>query len=783
MRAFFVFTFAVVALVVAGYAPVRSQDKLDPAAINKKRTIELLEKATDEYRVFFKKPETTFEFWAAIKFEMDLGKFDLAALHLKLLLEKDAKQVDADLVKLEDAEGISAFLRLERVKQWSDHPPFQEEAVKNVDTLIKRVTKAVETHLSDPVRIKKYINHLDARTPEERAYAYAQLARSRERAVPYIVEGLRTNYGKSLFPRLRETLLRFSPDTVPVYLEVFKAANDKDYRDLELRLTMLDIIKKRDDKRVVPYLWHMSASKKYPEAVRKKAKEVLASLLRMDQSDLPPARETLTEMAERYYQHKVPFSADKSVKVWEWNGEALALQPIELTPYRAEEEFGLRYAREALDLDPSYQPAQVVLLSMMLERTYKPKLQQVVSEQMPPKMQQLLTTIDTDLLMRVLERAMEDRQVAVALPLIQVLGERSELRAARAGSGDPRGLVRALYYPDRRVQYAGMQAMLRMPKSVVPAVASSRIVELCRRFVNSEQKGKALVVQTPPGLEQPTRQIVGDIGLEPVLADKSKKAVNEGRSSADYDLVILHRGMPEKDFPFVYAQLKKDADLSGLPMIVIADKGRENAIKKFTARDNVVVVPEDRFKSGDELKAYVEEAFKKAKAVQLTQAERKLFATNSMDALWRMAKGEIAGYDVMPALDVIKTQVRSPEYGMAALEILGRLPGRDLQALLARIVADPNEDLKQMRLPAVFEMNRHMQRYGVLIDKNQIADLRDANRAAAEGTPLRKELNVTLSMLNRSNAPRTGAELLKFRPDPPAAPKEKEKEKEKVDKQ
>src|SRR5262249_38500376 len=145
------------------------------------------------------------------------------------------------------------------------------------------------TYLSDPVRIQKFIKQLDAGTEEERAFAYVQLARSRERAVPQLIEALRVNYGKSLFPKLRETLIRMGPETVPVYLEAFKAVNDKDFRDVELRLTLLDIVQQRDDTRVIPYLYHMYASKKYPDAVRARAKEVLASLLRVRPSEVPSA--------------------------------------------------------------------------------------------------------------------------------------------------------------------------------------------------------------------------------------------------------------------------------------------------------------------------------------------------------------------------------------------------------------------------------------------------------------------------------------------------------------
>src|ERR1051325_960131 len=303
-----VIVFGVIGLYVAAQLPARAQDDKDKDdAVAKKKTQELLDKAAEEYRVFFKKPETAIEVWAASKCEMDLGKFDLAGLHLKLLLEKEPKKdIDKDLVKLERAEGMSAVLRLQRGRPelWSDHKPFREEAVKNVDELIKRVTAAVRDHLSDPDRIKKYISRLDALTDEERRYAANQIADSQEYAVPFLIEAMRTNYGKPLYTRVREMMTLIGRETVPRYVEVLKAANDKDYRDEELRLTLLDIIKKRDDSRdlVVPYLWHMSASKKYPPAVRAKAKETLASLLRIPITEVPPARESLVYLAERYYQ-------------------------------------------------------------------------------------------------------------------------------------------------------------------------------------------------------------------------------------------------------------------------------------------------------------------------------------------------------------------------------------------------------------------------------------------------------------------------------------------------
>ena len=73
----------------SSFSVARAQDEEKPADDkDKEATRKLLAKAADEYRSYFKRPEKTVEFWAAIKFEMEVGKFDLAALHLKLLLEK-----------------------------------------------------------------------------------------------------------------------------------------------------------------------------------------------------------------------------------------------------------------------------------------------------------------------------------------------------------------------------------------------------------------------------------------------------------------------------------------------------------------------------------------------------------------------------------------------------------------------------------------------------------------------------------------------------------------------
>jgi hypothetical protein len=765
----------------SGLAQDEKPEEVKNKEAEKKATQLLLQRAEEEYRIFFRKPETVPQFWAAMKLEVSLGKFDLAALHLKLLLQKEpAEDTDKELLKIEEAEGLSSFLKLQTIRKWSGIPSFQEEADKNVKTLIDRVTAALEKYLSDPERINKFIKKLDAGTVEERAYAFVQIKRSRERAVPYLVETLRTGVGTPLHGRVVEAMLKLDPEIVPPLLETLKAANLKDAEDLDLRMTILDIVKRRADKRALPYLWHLSSAARYPDQIKRKARDVLAYFLETEPSRLPPAKVALTEMAEKYYQHKVRFFPGRPVRLWPWNGQQLSVKPVELTPSQAEEFFGLRYAREALDLDPKHQPAQIVLLSLMLERTLGPDLDQVLLRPTPPKLQQLLATVDAELLTLVLERALNERNYPIIVATIQALGERGESRAAKlAASGTPRGVIRALHYPDRRVQFAAVKAMLRMPSAPVP-VASARMVDILRRNLIAGAEPKALVAFFPTDKAQEVRQAVKQVGLEPVLVKSGKEIFERLARTSDYDAVFLGTGMNLEELPFLMANLRADVDQGQLPVLIFASKEKREALAKLAERyRNVKVYPEVLLAMADELKNSVDNQIKEASGTKLTAAERKAFAQAALDIFWRMAKGEIQGYDLRPAQDAVVEAQRNPDMTLEALEILGRLPGQEPQARLAAVVLNLGQG--KQRVPAAIELNRHIQKYGVMLDKAQTTGLKAAFKNADEEPALRAQLALLIGSM-RPSAQATGVRLFEFRPDAPAPPpekKEKEKEKEK----
>lgn len=745
---------------------VHAQDKED---VNQRATQILLDKAEEEYRTYFKRPETTFELWAAIKFELDVGKFDLAGLHLKRLLRNEKvkpEQVEEDLFRIEGAEGMNSFLRLLRVERWSDHPPFQKETEAAVKEFFDRVGSVVDRKLSDPERIYKFIAQLDAPTPEERNYAFVQLNRSRERAVPYLIEKLQETQGQPLHHRIIEAMVNLDAETAPAYLEVLKAQNDRDARDQELRLTLLRILRSRGDTRATPYLWHLSASKSYPPQIREAALDMLAEFLKVDKKVLPPAKLALVEMSEDYFRHKVAFPS--RIRFWKWDGVKISAEPVELKPADAEELFGLRYAREALDLDPAYIPAQIAFLKMALERTVLEDFQTAILKPLPPATQRLLATVDADLLLRVLDRAYEENNVPLILGGIRILGDRGELRAAKPSAfGHPQGVVRGLYYPDRRVQFQAVNSLLKMPSDQSPA-AASRTVEVLDRLSTAGEAPAALVVGASADKLGAEMDAVRNAGFAPIAAKTIQDALVKARSLGQVDAIILNYGANASEIPYAIAQLRADIDLGHTPVIVAApDDLVTQATRAVGSTRTVKVLAESLLPAADELKKQINDVASRVGVAPLSADERKAIAARSLDILNQMARNQIPGYDVRPTVDNVSLALRSVDYAPIALEILGRVPGTVPQIRLAEFVLDPSRDA--LRVAAARELNRHAQHNGVLLPKKSLDHIRELYRDPATDVALRTELAHLIGGLPTTSS-RDGRLLMEFRPDPPAAP-------------
>ena len=581
------------ALILALYLPASAQQPPDKEPPKKEEPAKNeKEKTPEDYPYFFNKPETIPEFWTALNYELSVGRPEIAANMLQGML--DLKPTKEQLLEIAEKEGMSAFLRLRLVQRWSPDLAKDRRAKQNVGELISQATTARKEYLTDPIRIGLFLKNLTG-SPEEQSYAQRQLYEAGDAVIPLLVDRLRQATGENRLALLA-VLPRLKPETVPPLLATL------DSNDPNLKADVIEAIRKRADKRMVPYLWYLAGGPNQTELVRKAAVGALAYLLELDPDRLPIPKAALTREAERYYRHQVVFLDAKldpkktDVAIWRWDpeGQKIVLGwpsvPM-VSPSRAEEYYCHRYASQALEIDPTYEPAQVVLLSMLLDKTtdqvgLDTPLSRAKSDQ-AAKVNRLLTTVNPDLVADVLDHAISEKRLNVVLAAVRALGDLADVRATRPTVHGRPALVRALEYPERRVQMAAAESLLRIPGGPVSGTPV-RILEILRGAIASQAQpqpgAKVLIGYFNDSLAKAVAHAVQIGGYEPVIVHSGREALRRLADANDIDVLVLDSELPDPLLSSWLAQLRTDPRMRGLPLILAVSGERDETVQKLSKR-------------------------------------------------------------------------------------------------------------------------------------------------------------------------------------------------------
>jgi CheY-like chemotaxis protein len=560
----------------------------------------------DDYRRFYKTPETSLEFWVALQVELDKGSYELAGRWLRGLV--DRKPSEKELTEIADRDGSIAVLRLRNVRNWTNDPnaldvtlpqaqkrlaeaKAAKEGVREAEALVRSVTvntttlqaantliEGVQAALRKRAGDAKYIRELIARlqaTPEERTFALRELYKLGSPAVPFLLESIDQSTDLEERVQVRQALERMgSAALAPLVaaLEGYKPAT---------RAEVLDLLRKKhalSANVIAPFLVYPSANPKEDAVVRKKARDLYSDFTETPLDRVPSAKVLLTREAERYASHQVTFADPKAVTIWRWDEKAGVVMPgwtgaATLSQSQAEEYYGLRFARQALNLDPDYLPAQIVFLSLALDKiSEKNGLARPLSAA-APELNDQLNKASTELLIEVLDRALREERHGVALPILRVLGARAELRAKRPLTKGEPALVRALYSKEPRVRLAAAQALLAIPGTPPPTTAK-RILEILGHTLTPKavfhEGRKILVAITDPEWRNKAKLSVRELNLQPVEASNGRDAMRLLRAGADIEAVLLDSTLPTPGLAHLLAQLRADADLARLPILVAA---------------------------------------------------------------------------------------------------------------------------------------------------------------------------------------------------------------------
>ena len=696
---------------------------------------------------FYKKPETVAEFWRVMKHEIELGQFQLADEYLKGFLAKNP--TDQDLLKIHEQEGTSAFLRLLLIP----------EMAKDAKPLVERVGRVVQKHLTDPARLEKLIRELTsaANDPREAAFATEQLRRAGPAAVPPLLAALTATAERPAeHAAILGVIEKLDQRTTPPLAAALELKNPI------LRAELIDIFRKRADFAAVPFLWYYSAAPDEPTLVRSKALQTIAALLGKHPEALPRAKDALTAEAEKYYQHLIPLAEPGGKPtIWRMEGNKLTSQAVPIS--QAEEFYGLLFAGEALRLDPAYEPAQVAFLSMALDKAVeRAGIDQPLAKSGPVK--EVLTSVNPDLVAAVLRKAIDDKRLPVILAATRALGELADVKAAQPNGAEAPVLLRALNYPDRRVQAAAAEALLRLPRTVSP-IAGGRVVEVLRRLASLEG-AKVLVVDRNNDRARAVAKALQGAGFESVLASTGKGAMQRLTHGADLDAIVVDADVADPQLNYLLPQFAADIDAARLPIVVTAAPARVDDIqRRFAHIKNLVVIPEttDAGALKSTLTRQIEGAFVKP----LSESERKDCAALAMEWLGRIARGEVPGYDAHPAESAILNGLKSKDLANLAIPAVASLPNPEAQHYLARFVLD-DTNVPALRAAAAVALTRSIQRLGLQLGRDEIAAIQALYESASDAK-LKSNVAVVLGAC-RPNAKQSGQRLQQYHPSYTAAP-------------
>ncbi|MBX3399988.1 MAG: hypothetical protein KF873_14700 [Gemmataceae bacterium] len=521
-------------------------------------------------------PKKPADVYRAARDYLQVGSLELAAGTLKDFV--DLKPTEQDYLDLESKYGANVFQNLRNVPRWLPDAKKDEDFKKTVvEAIIDASLKANARLTRDPVRLQKFARNL-GESKEERDFAIAELNRGGAAAVAPILENLRINNSPEYRAGALTAVERLSADTVPGF--VVAAENLPDelkvglIRSLARRTDVLALLGKADTN-FAPYLWYLASSDQ-AGSLRDVAAETLRTLSG-DRSDRQTVDGELVKYATPMFERKGLFAGFDTVKnrvaLWTWDAAGANIKAVEVTKSQAEEAYGLKYLKWAIERRPDSRPAQDLFLALATERAVE-RIGFGDLAKDATGVAQLLAAAPAESLKDLLESAIAENRTALAYGITQALGNRSEKSAAVSTKGRTAPLVKALNYADPRVQLAAAAALLNMPP--VEHGANARIVEVLSRAAGAEAgatsdtKGKALVVDPVAGRGDRVASLVRGLGFEAEVFGTGRDLFKRINRSADFDLILIDRHVVDPELSDVLAGLKANANAGRRPVLVVA---------------------------------------------------------------------------------------------------------------------------------------------------------------------------------------------------------------------
>lgn len=525
------------------------------------------------------------------------GRYDVAAEELKRFLASNPS--DPDLIALQQRDA-AVFHRLRNVTTWFDDPAAQAEAVRTVEAIIAKAESANKKLYRDPTRIARFVRNLGA-TLEERLFAEQELLKAGDAVVPAMVDALRTSSDADLRAGIYLAIRRMRVDVVAGMLGATEGLAP------DVRLGLLKTVAARTDVLNLlstaetdfsPLLWYYSASQ---DAAARSLRDFSAEYLRQlagARADRARPEDELVRIAATFQNQTARFRNKDQITLWAWDPAKQTVTSATVSKRQAEDYYGLRYVKWALNVNPVFEPAQDLFLTISIERAVERGQFRDIAET-DPALYRVVAATPSMKLIELATLAMSRKQTALTLGLIGALAVRADKMAAGGTPAKPGLFARALDYPDSRVQLAAATGLMRAP---VPPThgKSARVVEILRRALSGSPeagKGVGRVLIADPVASRGGKLVDNfqKLGYVAELFASGRDLMRRVARASDFDLIVIDRHTVDPLLPDLLPQLQSDLNSARRPVLIVAsaDKPRDIPLEHLLLRLAVLIATDD----------------------------------------------------------------------------------------------------------------------------------------------------------------------------------------------
>jgi len=698
-------------------------------------------------------PKTPAEIFEAAVLTDKLARPDLAKRYLERLLE--AQPADDVLLDLRDRHGPAIFLKLAG-----------NEALRPASTtLLDRVNDAFRKRAADPKYIDAVLDGLQ-KSPQERNDAESALRSTGPIAVPRMLEHLAAPQGENEHAVLVQAMIHMGPQIIPPLLGALESPNDR------VRAAAIEALGFLRSREVLPYLWHPAFAETELPGVKAAARDAIARLLGIsidkvaETTSYGAARE-LSTIATRHFCNEItwPQRDDGSIDFWRWNAALGSVAPQAVSAEEASLHVGLRLARQSLDLAPESKETQALVLAFHLASAGHRAGPEGNPPAGPGTVHDLALTAGTETVSSALAFAMQCKNVPAALGALDVLSDIGSAQLLTAGSPKRSPIAAALNYPDRRVQFAAADAVLKLDPET-RFRGSERVVSILTRALDDSGVSKSVVVD--PNSERASRigGLVNQMGLEAEMAETGKVGFRIASEQMDIELVLLNVNVIRWPLSATVANLRADARTANIPIAIYGPESVKVDVESLIGRYSFITyIIEPATLDG--LSVQLRPFLDGLKAQPLTPAQRAEQSAVAARWLAKIADSQRTSlYELRPAERALTRALADPRLSGDVLTALAAIPSVSAQELLQEQASSGRVDDATRELAAQ-RLTKHIRRFGLLLSTQRIAELEASLRNAADPRVATALAGVVGTF--KPNAHRVGDRLQQFTP-PAAAP-------------